>query len=124
MPLSHITGATSIPDLHYWHWLTKNPKLDPRNVVLIGIRDIDTDEFKSLKKLGVRCYSMDHIQKFGIGEVMSQTIDYLDPNDKHPFHISFDVDATDPYIATQTGTRYRYGLEGRESVHIVRRLAH
>lgn len=43
MPLSHVTGATSIPDLHYWHWLTKNPKLDPRNVVLIGIRDIDTD---------------------------------------------------------------------------------
>lgn len=56
---------------------------------------------------------MDHVEKFGIGEVMSQTIEYLDPNDKHPFHISFDVDVADPYLATQTGTRFRYGLEGR-----------
>jgi arginase len=67
---------------------------------------------------------MDHVEKFGIGEIMNQTIDYLDPNDKHPFHISFDVDVADPYLATQTGTRFRYGLEGRESVHIIRRLAH
>ena len=43
MPLSHLTGMTAIPDLPYWHWLTKMPLLDPRNVVLIGIRDIDHD---------------------------------------------------------------------------------
>lgn len=43
MPLSHITGGTSIPSLPYWSWLTDYPLLDPKNVVLIGIRDIDKD---------------------------------------------------------------------------------
>ena len=43
MPLSHVTGMTSIPPLPYWSWLTDFPLLDPKNVVLIGIRDIDPD---------------------------------------------------------------------------------
>jgi arginase family enzyme len=51
-------------------------------------------------------------------------MEYLDPENKHPFHLSFDVDAIDPESASQTGTRFRYGLSARESVHIVRRLAH
>jgi arginase len=67
---------------------------------------------------------MDHVDKFGIGEVMRQSIDYLDPKGGSPFHLSFDVDAIDPEFAAQTGTRFRYGLSERESVHIVRRLAH
>lgn len=124
MPLSHITGATSIPKLPYWSWLTDYPLLDPKNVVLIGIRDIDKDEYHSLKKYGVKCFTMDHVDKYGIGEVMSQTINYLDPDGKHPFHLSFDVDGMDPLTVSQTGTLYRYGLSPRESVHIVRRLAH
>lgn len=55
------------------------PFLDPKNVVLIAIRDIDPDEFISLKKMGVKCFTMDHVDKYGIGEVMRQTIDHLDP---------------------------------------------
>jgi hypothetical protein len=43
MPLSHVTGLTSIPKLDYWNWLTDEPVLDPKNVVLIAIRDIDPD---------------------------------------------------------------------------------
>lgn len=124
MPLSHITGLTSIPPLPYWSWLSSFPLLDPKNVVLIAIRDIDTDEFISLKQHGIKCFTMDHIDKYGIGEVMTQTINYLDPENKHPFHLSFDVDGIDPEVVTQTGTLFRYGLSAREAVHIVRRLAH
>jgi len=80
MPLSHITGMTTIPKLPYWSWLHDQPLLDPKNVVLIGIRDIDKDEYATLKKFGVKCFTMDHIDKYGIGEVMTQTINYLDPN--------------------------------------------
>ena len=124
MPLSHLTGMTSIPDLPYWHWLTKMPLLDPKNVVLIGIRDIDVDEYVSLAKYGVKCYTMDHVDKIGIGKVMSETIEYLDPQNRHPFHLSMDVDGIDPEAVSQTGTLFRYGLSPREAVHIVRRLVH
>ena len=79
MPLSHLLGMTSIPSLPYWSWFTNLPLLDPKNVVHIAIRDIDKDEYISLKKYGIKCYTMDHIDKYGIGEVMTQTINYLDP---------------------------------------------
>lgn len=53
---------------------------------------------------------MDHVIKYGIGEVMTQALKYLDHNGDSPFHISFDLDAVDPYISSQTGTTYRDGL--------------
>ena len=124
MPLSHVTNMTDIPNLPYWSWLSSTPPLDPKNVVLIAIRDIDYDEYHTLKKHGVKCFTMDHIDKYGIGEVMTQTINYLDPHNQSPFHLSFDVDGIDPGFVGQTGTLFRYGLSGRESVHIVRRLIH
>ena len=67
---------------------------------------------------------MDQVVQHGIGNIMSKTIEYLDPDNKHPFHISYDVDGVDPSIASQTGTLYRDGLDHREACHIVKRLAH
>lgn len=55
---------------------------------------------------------------------MSQTLNYLDPKNEHPFHLSFDVDGIDPSIVPQTGTVFRYGLSGREAIHIIRRITH
>lgn len=56
---------------------------------------------------------MDHVIKYGIGEVMTQALQYLDPKGDSPFHISFDLDVVDPYQANQTGTLYRNGLSHR-----------
>jgi arginase family enzyme len=53
--------------------------LNPKNVVLIAIRDIDPDEYITLAKYGIKCFTMDHIDQYGIGSVMTQTIEYLDP---------------------------------------------
>ena len=93
-----------------------------RNLVLIGIRDLDADEYISLKKHKVKVYTMAHVDKLGIGEVMTQAIKHLDPNNKNAFHISFDLDAVDPYIVNQTGTVFRDGLNHREACHIVKRI--
>ena len=49
----------------------------------------------------------------GIGNVMREALEYLDPKGTSPFHLSFDIDAIDPDIITQTGTRFRYGLSAR-----------
>lgn len=53
---------------------------------------------------------------------MTRAINYLDPEGTSPFHISFDLNALDPYQASQTGTVYRDGLSHKESCHIVRRV--
>ena len=74
MPLSLLTGLTDIPKLPYWNWLHSRPFLDPKNVVLIAIRDIDDDEWQMLPNSGIKMFTVDHIDKYGIGEVMRRAI--------------------------------------------------
>ncbi len=71
----------------------------------------------------MKCFTVDHIDKYGIGSVMEKAIEYLDKKGDAPFHISFDIDAIDPSIVVGTGTKFRGGLSYRESCHIVRRVA-
>lgn len=52
MPLSHVSGMTYIPDLPYWSWLSSLPFLNPKNIVLIGIRDLHEDEYVTMAKYG------------------------------------------------------------------------
>jgi arginase len=103
-------------------WLTE--RVPYENIVLIGIRDIDKDEWVNLKKHKVKCFTMDHVVQLGIGQVMQQAIEYLDPAGDKPFHISFDIDALDPHVAFGTGTKFRGGLSPMEGNHIVRAVAH
>ena len=88
--------------------------LNPSDIVYIGIRDIDPDEHFNLKKYNIKCFTPDHIEKFGISKVLEKAVDYLDPkNEKSPIHVSFDIDALDPSIAYGTGIynkRYIYTI--------------
>eukprot|EP00919_Chromeraceae_sp_WS-2016_P041426 GHVR01098700.1.p1 GENE.GHVR01098700.1~~GHVR01098700.1.p1 ORF type:complete len:192 (+),score=9.90 GHVR01098700.1:2373-2948(+) len=119
MPLSHLAGVNRLPG---FKWLTTI--LPCENIVLIGIRDIDPDEWISLTKQHIKCFTPDHIDQYGIGKIMQMALEYLDPNGNSPFHISFDIDAMDPYLAQGTGTKFRDGLTHREGCHIIRRVAH
>jgi arginase len=67
---------------------------------------------------------MDHVLEYGIGEVMTQAINYLDPVGDKPFHISFDIDAIEPIDSFGTGTKFRGGLRPIEANYIVRKVAH
>lgn len=67
---------------------------------------------------------MDHVTQLGIGEVLNQTISYLDPVGNKPFHISFDIDAIDPHYAFGTGTKFRGGLNPLEANQIIRTISH
>jgi arginase len=104
-------------------------RLKPENVVNIGLRDIDSDEWDTIAKYKIKCFTPDHIDMLGIGEVVRRAIEYLDPSASQashtsaPFHISFDIDAMDPLLAEGTGTKYRGGLTVREAFHIVRRVS-
>ena len=48
---------------------------------------------------------MQDIDKHGIGKVMDMCVDHLGDKD---IHLSFDVDAMDPFYAPSTGTAVRY----------------
>lgn len=76
-----------------------------------------------MKDYNIKYFTPDHIDQYGIGEIMNQTFKYLDPHQdpNTVFHISFDIDALDPAYAFATGTTVRGGLTPREAMHIVRR---
>lgn len=48
---------------------------------------------------------MQDIDRYGIGQVMDKCVEYLGDKD---IHLSFDVDAMDPFYAPSTGTAVRY----------------
>ena len=64
---------------------------------------------------------MHDVDKLGIGAVMEQTVSYL--SHKENLHLSFDIDALDPFFAPHTGTAVRGGLTFREGNYICEALA-
>jgi arginase len=60
------------------------------------------------------------VDRLGIGKVMEETMDYLDGFQN--IHLSYDIDALDPFIAPHTGTAVRGGLTFREGNYICESL--
>jgi len=98
------------------------PKVKPENIVLIGMRDLDAGERRYIKEHNIKTYTMAEVDRYGIKQVMEETIDYLkDKTDG--IHLSLDVDALDPVETPGTGTRVLGGLTYRES-HFAMELLH
>jgi arginase len=118
-PLSFLTGiAGDHPD---FRWV--KPLLKTNRLTYIGLRDIDNGEKKIIKDLGIKAFSMHHVDKFGIGKVVEMALDHVNPNRDLPIHLSFDVDALDPSVAPSTGTPVRGGLTFREGHYICEAIA-
>ena len=97
-------------------------KVKPENVVLIGMRDLDEGEKKYIKEAGILTYTMADIDRLGMGQVISETIEYLkDKTDG--IHLSLDVDALDPVETPGTGTIVPGGATYRES-HLAMEMLH
>lgn len=71
MPVSHLMGWISQDYVPGFDWLANQPYLRPEDIVYIGIRDIDPDEHINLKKHNIKCFTPEHIDKIGIGQVFA-----------------------------------------------------
>ncbi len=91
-----------------------SPKVDPRNVALIGLRDVDTLEARHVKESGVRTFTMRDIDERGMPAVMQEAI-ALASAGTAGIHLSFDMDSIDPDEAPGVGTPVRGGLSYRET---------
>lgn len=90
------------------------PKVKPENIVLIGMRDLDVGERQYIKENNIKTYTMAEVDRYGIKQVIKETIDYLKEK-TDGIHLSLDVDALDPVETPGTGTRVLGGLTYRES---------
>lgn len=89
-------------------------KLNTKNIVFIGCRDLDAGERKILKELGITVFTMHEIDRLGMTEVMTRAIE-IASNGTDGIHVSFDLDSMDPLFVQGTGTRVPGGLTYRES---------
>jgi arginase len=93
------------------------PKVSPRNVVLLGVRDVDQLEKPHVRDSGVRAFTMRHIDERGVVTVLREALE-IAGSDTGGIHVSFDMDAVDPREAPGVGTPVPGGLTYREA-HLV-----
>lgn len=119
MPLAISCG---IGDAEFVNLSGYGPKIDPKRVVIVGARDLDSGEIMLLRKYGVKVYTMEDVEEYGIQKVMRDSRDYLAAHCK-TLHVSFDMDSIDPTEAPGTGTPVRGGLTFREAHFIMKYIA-
>jgi arginase len=90
------------------------PKVRPANVVLIGIRDIDSGERRLMLEAGVHTFTMHEIDREGLPAIMERAIE-LATDGVESLHVSLDLDAVDPVQAPGVGTPVFGGLSYRET---------
>lgn len=90
------------------------PSVSPQNVAVVGVRDLDPDERDLMREAGVTVYSMEAVDRYGIGEVMRRAID-IASRGTEGIYVSLDMDVLDPMHAPGVGTPVRGGLTYREA---------
>ncbi len=90
------------------------PMVEPRNVALVGIRDLDAKERRLIKELGVHVFTMRDIDERGMREVMAEALRFA-ADDTDGVAVSLDMDFLDPIDAPGVGTPVRGGVTYREA---------
>jgi arginase len=111
MPLASIMGYGP-PELVDLAGI--KPMVEPRNVVLVGIRDLDTKERRLIKESGVHVFTMRDIDERGMREVMTEALKFA-TDDTAGVAVSLDMDFVDPSDAPGVGTPVRGGVTYREA---------
>jgi arginase len=110
MPLAALLGlgAPALVNLG-----RPGPKLEPSQVILIGVRDLDPGERALLKEQRVGIYTMRDIDEKGMAQVAREALARL--SHLPCLHVSLDMDCLDPTSAPGVGTPVPGGLTYREA---------
>ncbi|MBI4569022.1 MAG: arginase [Planctomycetes bacterium] len=110
MPVAGLLGLAG--DVVYGK-ARRGRKLTARQIVMIGLRDLDVGERLTLREQNVRCFTMHELDKYGMREVVTLALDALSGCPR--LHVDFDADVLDPDDAPGVGTPVRGGISFREA---------
>jgi arginase len=111
MPLACCIGIGPEELTHIFDYA---PKVEGRNVALIGLRDVDERERQMVRESGVMAFTMRDIDERGLRQIMHEAI-RLASEGTCGCHLSLDMDAVDPDEAPGVGTPVRGGITYREA---------
>ena len=122
-PIPQKSEPEPVPaDLHERLFAYHHPRQEPRPIVgregHFYAGNAVGGERRVLRELGIKAFTMQHIDAFGIGKVMEMALDQLAGEVARPIHLSYDIDAVDPQHAPSTGTIVRGGLTFREAAYV------
>lgn len=135
MPLAALTGSDNLKnkknelsreEVAAWNRLKSvgskdmGPKIDSRNIVFIGIRDAEVQEWDLISEKHIKTFEPDDIKEHGIYYALNKGLEHLSHCDL--LYVSFDVDSLDPSISTGTGTLAENGLKMNEAEGVFRTL--
>jgi arginase len=102
--------------------IERMPMIEPADVVMLGIREIDPGEREVILSRNIWARTMEEWHDTGILNGLEQALGHLEKRGVDAVIVSYDVDVLDPSIMPGTGTRGLGGLTYRESSQVLRRL--
>lgn len=119
MPLAALLGNEPAEMVAYG----EASPIQPQDVVLIGVRSLDSGERDALRKNNVTVYTMSEVDEMSIATVTKRVLAAYTDAGISSLHISFDMDVLDPQIAPGVGTPVPGGLTYREAHLLMEMLA-
>ncbi len=92
----------------------QGPHVKPRNIVIVGARDLDVEERALLREAGVTVRTMTDLDRLGMNAVTREAIE-IASDGTNGVHVSFDMDVVDPTEAPGVGTPVPGGITYREA---------
>ncbi|WP_454053997.1 arginase [Clostridium sp. Marseille-Q7071] len=119
MPLAAAMGIghDTLTKLYF-----EDKKVNPKNVFIIGARDLDTGELQLIEKHKLNVYTTEEVQKRGVEDILNDIKEILIKNNVDAVHLSFDIDSIDPKFLPGTGTPVENGLTVNEAKFILKYL--
>ncbi len=118
MPLAALTGRGA-PELT--ELIRPGRKVADKDVVVIGVRDLDPMEREALRESGITVYTMREVDRRGIGAVAEEAVAKLQHLPR--VHVSLDMDSLDPREAPGVGTPVPGGFSYREAHLLMETIA-
>lgn len=88
--------------------------IDPKNVVVLGARDLDVGERALLQEAGVTVIATEQVDRVGMYAAVQRAIEVA-ARDTDGIYLSLDLDSLDPMFAPGVGTPVPGGLTYREA---------
>nr|WP_300003627.1 arginase [Tissierella sp.] len=107
MPLavSMDIGDSKLTNIYF-----QGEKVSPKDVYIIGARDLDEGEIKIAEDNKINLYTMDKIREKGLKDILNTVIESIRNSDVDAVHLSFDIDSLDKDLVPGTGTPVEGGF--------------